>query len=82
MGYPQVYRASLGEAEKRKGTELFYASHKLNIACRQAVETAIRNNFGGKRPQGHGGQKPLVRGQLSTPPVSGAGPAGRKTDRG
>ena len=30
-------------------TELFRASHKLNIDCKNAIETAIRENFDGMR---------------------------------
>lgn len=48
MSYPQIYKASLEEAESRNETELFHASHKINIACREAVETAIRDNYDGK----------------------------------
>lgn len=48
MEYPQIYKASLEEAESRNETKLFQASQKLNIACREAVETAIRDNYDGK----------------------------------
>lgn len=48
MSYPQIYKASLEEAESRNETELFHASHRLDIACKEAVETAIRDNYDGK----------------------------------
>lgn len=47
MDYPKIYKASLEEAMFRGETELFHTSHKLNIACKQAIETAIRENFDG-----------------------------------
>ncbi len=47
MKYPKVYKRSLAEAKIRGETELFRESHKLNIACRAAIETAIRANFDG-----------------------------------
>lgn len=49
MGYPQLYRASLEEAKARGETEIFRASHKMNAACKRAVEAAIRENFDGLR---------------------------------
>lgn len=47
MEYPQLYKPSLAEAIDRNEKDLFRASHKLNIACKKAVETAIRENFDG-----------------------------------
>lgn len=47
MEYPQVYKPSLAEARARGETDLFRASHKLNIACKMAIEAAIRENFDG-----------------------------------
>lgn len=47
MEYPQIYRQSITEARERNETELFRASHKINIACKNAIETAIRENFDG-----------------------------------
>lgn len=47
MDHPQVYKPSLAEAEARGETALFRESHKLNIACKKAIEAAIRENFDG-----------------------------------
>ena len=49
MEYPQIYRSSITEAQEKNETELFRASHKLNIDCKNAIETAIRENFDGMR---------------------------------
>ncbi len=49
MEYPQIYRSSITEAREKNETELFRASHKLNIDCKNAIETAIRENFDGMR---------------------------------
>jgi len=45
--YPQVYKRSPEEARAVGETALFRESHKLNIACKKAIETAIRENFDG-----------------------------------
>ena len=47
MEYPQIYKRSPAEAREREETALFRESHKLNIACKKAVEAAIRENFDG-----------------------------------
>lgn len=47
MENPQVYKLSPAEARARGETDLFRASHKLNIACKKAIEAAIRENFDG-----------------------------------
>lgn len=47
MEYPQIYPFTIAEARAREETALFRESHKLNIACKEAVETAIRGNFDG-----------------------------------
>ncbi len=47
MEYPQIYQLSLTEARDRGDMALFRESHKLNIACKNAVEKAIRENFDG-----------------------------------
>ena len=47
MEYPQIYKCSPAEARERGETALFRESHKLNIACKKAVEAAIRENFDG-----------------------------------
>lgn len=47
MEHPQVYKHSLEEAEAREETALFRESHKQNIACKKAIEDAIRDNFDG-----------------------------------
>jgi len=45
----QLYKASLEEATEKNEIERFRISHKKNIACKQAIETAIRENFDGMR---------------------------------
>lgn len=47
MEYPKIYRSSLEEARAREEIGQFRASHKLNIACKKAIEAAIRENFDG-----------------------------------
>ena len=47
MKYPQIYQFSITEAKDRNETEMFRASHKINISCKNAIETAIRENFDG-----------------------------------
>lgn len=47
MEYPKIYRLSVTEARAREETGLFRASHKLNIACKDAIEAAIHDNFDG-----------------------------------
>ena len=43
--YPYPYSAA--EARKRNELSLWRESHKSNIACRNAIEEAIRQNFDG-----------------------------------
>ena len=43
--YPYPYSAA--EARKRNELSLWRESHKANIACRNAIEDAIRQNFDG-----------------------------------
>ena len=43
--YPYPYSAA--EARKRNELSLWRESHKANIACRNAIEEAIRQNFDG-----------------------------------
>ena len=43
--YPYPYSAA--EARKRNELSLWRESHKANIACRNAIEKAIRQNFDG-----------------------------------
>lgn len=47
MENPQVYKLSPAEARARGETDLFRESHKLNVACKKAIEAAIRENFDG-----------------------------------
>lgn len=47
MEYPEVYKYSLEEAHARGEEERFRQSHRLDIACKRAVEAAIRANFDG-----------------------------------
>lgn len=49
MEYPKIYRFSITTAKDRGEMDLFRASHKLNVACRHAIESAIRENFDGMR---------------------------------
>ena len=43
--YPYPYSAA--EARERNELSLWRESHKANIACRNAIEEAIRQNFDG-----------------------------------
>ena len=47
--YPYPY--STAEARKRNELSLWRESHKANIACRNAIEDAIRQNFDGMNLQ-------------------------------
>lgn len=47
--YPYPYSAT--EARKRNELSLWRESHKANIACRNAIEDAIRQNFDGMNLQ-------------------------------
>lgn len=52
MEYLKIYTLSAEEAKERGETALFRESHRMNVACRMAVETAIRENFDGMRLKG------------------------------
>ena len=47
MEYPKLYQLSVTEARARDEITMFRESHKLNIACKNAVEATIRENFDG-----------------------------------
>ena len=47
MEYPQVYELSPAEARARGETSLFRESKKMNVACKAAIEAAVRKNFDG-----------------------------------
>lgn len=47
--YPYPYSAT--EARKRNELSLWRESYKANIACRNAIEDAIRQNFDGMNLQ-------------------------------
>ena len=47
MEYPQIYKLSPEEARARGETALFRESKRMNVACKEAIETAIRENFDG-----------------------------------
>lgn len=47
MEYQKVYRHSLEEAVDRGEKGLFRESHEQNVACKNAIEAAIRENFDG-----------------------------------
>ena len=47
MEYPQVYKRSPEEARAVGETALFRESKKMNVACKAAIEAAIRENFDG-----------------------------------
>ena len=47
MEYPQIYKLSPEEARARGETALFRESKRMNVACKEAIEAAIRENFDG-----------------------------------
>ena len=47
LEYPQIYKLSSEEARGRGETALFRESKKMNVACKAAIEAAIRENFDG-----------------------------------
>lgn len=47
MNETYLYPYSAAEARKRNELSLWRESHKTNIACRGAIEDAIRQNFDG-----------------------------------
>ena len=47
MNDTYLYPYSAAEANKRNELALWRESHKVNIACRNAIEETIRQNFDG-----------------------------------
>ena len=47
MEYPQIYKLSPEEARAMGETALFRESKRMNVACKEAIEAAIRENFDG-----------------------------------
>ena len=45
--HPYLYLGSLSEAKRSNEAGLWRASHQCNIACKQAIEAAIRAGFDG-----------------------------------
>lgn len=45
--HPYLYLGSLSEARRSDEAGLWRASHQCNIACKQAIEAAIRAGFDG-----------------------------------
>lgn len=45
--FPYLYPYSLRDAKERDELELWRESHRENIACKEAIEDAIRRNFNG-----------------------------------
>ena len=45
--YPYLYLNSLREAKRYNEVSKWVESHKLNVACKEAIEHAIRNGFDG-----------------------------------
>lgn len=45
--FPYLYPYSRQEAERQGELELWRESHRENIACKEAIESAIRNGFDG-----------------------------------
>lgn len=58
--YPALYRGSLSEAKKKEQIPLWKDSLQLNIACKQAIEEAIRRDFDGMHLQ-HDCVEPVIR---------------------
>lgn len=42
-----LYRYSIAEARENNETDLWRESRRTNVECKEAIETAIRNNFDG-----------------------------------
>lgn len=57
--YPAVYPHTAGYAAEHGEWENYLASRKLNINCKEAVESAIRENFDGMH-LGHDAVKPVL----------------------
>ncbi len=55
-----VYRQSLKYAREHNETDLWKASHQTNIACRDAIETAIREGFDGMHLSGDAAKEVLA----------------------
>ena len=51
MNETYLYRGSAKEAKSRDELPLWRESHKANVACRNAIEDAIRQNFDGMNLQ-------------------------------
>lgn len=51
MNDTYLYPYSSAEARDRNELSLWQESHKANIACRNAIEDAIRQNFDGMNLQ-------------------------------
>ena len=51
MNDTYLYPYSAAEARERNELSLWRESHKANIACRNAIEDAIRQNFDGMNLQ-------------------------------
>ena len=45
--HPYLYLGSLSEARRSDEAGLWRASHQCNVACKQAIEAAIRAGFNG-----------------------------------
>ena len=45
--YPYLYLGSVSEARRYNELDRWRESHKQNIACKEAVEAAIRKGFNG-----------------------------------
>ena len=45
--FPYLYPHSLRDAKQRGELDLWRESHQENIACKEAIESAIRRDFDG-----------------------------------
>lgn len=45
--HPYLYRSSLAEARRNNEVDQWRKSHKHNVACKDAIEASIRNDFNG-----------------------------------
>lgn len=55
-----LYRQSRSEAEKYNELDFWEKSHAENIRCRDAIDTAIKDNYNGKRLDVKGAKKVLA----------------------
>lgn len=55
-----LYRYSAGEARRREELSLWRASHQANIACKEAIEAAIRESFDGTRLSEGGAERVIA----------------------